>query len=286
VGGDLQHLGRIASPGLGNERDVWVHLPAVYSTSPERRFPVIYFQDGQNVFDPATSFLGVDWRAGATLDALEAAGGVAAIAVAVGNTPARMHEYTPVRDALQGAGGGADLYLQFLVHELKPRLDAELRTLPGRRHTAIVGSSLGGLVALYAGVAAWRTFGLVGALSPSLYWGEGDIRQRYAAAPRPHLPLRLWIDMGTAEREARAGSEGLSEPVRELRDFRALLEQRGLRVGAALGYCEAPGARHDEGAWAARLPDALRFLLPAEARPVLAPTVAASGGGTPAGCSG
>lgn len=259
--GDVRHFGRIASRHLGNERDVWVYLPASYGREFERRYPVIYFHDGQNMFDAATAFIGIEWGADETLARLAAAGEMReAIAVAVANTPRRMQEYTQTDDTLHGRGGDADAYLQFLAQELKPRIDAEFRTLREREHTAIVGSSLGGLVSLYSGVAAWETWGLVGGVSPVFAWGDHDLESRYQAAPAEHLPLRLWIDMGTAEVADDIGPD--SRLVRELRRFRDVAVARGYVLGHTLGYAEVTGAPHNEAAWAARLPDILRFLLP------------------------
>jgi enterochelin esterase-like enzyme len=149
--------------------------------------------------------------------------------------------------------------LRFLVEELKPRVDAAYRTRTEREHTALVGSSLGGLVSLYAGIAAWRTFGLVAGLSPVVQWGDHDLERRYQTAAAAELPLRMWIDMGTAEVPADAGaSQAL---VDELRRFRDVLLARGYQSGQTLQTVEAQGAAHDERAWSRRLPDALRFLL-------------------------
>ena len=129
-------------------------------------------------------------------------------------------------------------------------------------HTALVGSSLGGLVSLYAGVTAWQTFGLIGGVSPVVEWGDHDLEKRYQKAPAAQLPLRIWIDMGSAEDAADVGPD--SRHIRELRRFRTVLESRGYTVGETLGYQEDAGAPHNEAAWAKRLPDILRFLLPSQ----------------------
>jgi predicted alpha/beta superfamily hydrolase len=257
--GDVRHFGRVESWWLGNGRDVWVYLPPGYDRELHRRYPVVYFQDGQNVFDASTAFAGVEWGADETLERLIAAGTMRpVIAVAVANTPERMQEYSHVRDAARGGGGCADLYVKFLAKELKPRLDSEFRTLAGLAHTALVGSSLGGLVSLYGGIAAWERFGLVGALSPVLEWGDRDIEHRYEHAPMAQLPLKLWVDMGTREH----GDDSI--PIEELRRFRELLLRRGYVEGVSLTTLEVEDAIHDEAAWAARLPDVLRFLFPPE----------------------
>jgi predicted alpha/beta superfamily hydrolase len=260
LSGDVRHLGRVESAALGNARDVWVLLPPSYETSPERRYPVVYFHDGQNVFDAATAFIGIEWGADETLARLAAAGEIPeVIAVAVANSPRRMQEYTQGTDAGRPGEALADRYLTFLARELKPRIDRDYRTRREREHTAIIGSSLGGLVSLYAGIAAWETFGCVAGVSPVVHWADHDLERRYLAAPRAHMPLRLWIDMGTAEQAGDGGAD--SRLIRELRRFRDLLIARGYVEGRDLGYLEAAGAVHNEAAWAARLPEILRFLL-------------------------
>lgn len=268
ITGDVRHLGRIASGGLEDARDVWLFLPASYPTSPERRYPVVYFHDGQNVFDAATAFIGIEWGADETLTRLAAAGEIAeVIAVAVGNSPRRMQEYTQAADARRPGAALADRYIEFLVRELKPRIDREFRTRPERAHTALVGSSLGGLVSLYAGVTAWETFGLVAGVSPVVHWADHDLERRVAATPREHLPLRLWIDMGTAEQVGDIGAD--SRLVRELRRFRDVLVARGYVVNEDLGYLEDAGAVHNEAAWAKRLPQILRFLFAERSDPAV-----------------
>jgi len=251
--GDVRSFGWFSHPNLGHMRQVWVYLPPSYATS-ARRFPVVYFQDGQNVFDAHTAFAGVEWRADETLEEL-AAIGTEAIAVAIANTPDRIDEYSPVTNS-RHAGGRASAYLEFLVEELKPRIDAALRTQPDRDHTAIVGSSLGGLLALYAGVAAAARFGRVGALSPALDWGAYDIGYRYGASQQ--LPSRIWIDMGTAEAHTTSAA---AQAVADLHRFAGVLRERGFTDDDSLHCEEVDGARHDEAAWAARLPRVLAFLL-------------------------
>src|SRR5262249_36122884 len=157
-----------------------------------------------------------------------------AIAVAVANSQDRIDEYTPATDPRWPGGGRAALYVDFLVRELKPRIDAEFRTLADRAQTAIIGSSLGGLVSLYAGVAAAETFGLVGALSPVLDWAGYDIEWRYAAATISNLPQRVWVDMGTAE------DHGEPRHIGDLRRFCSVLERRGYERGRTHECAETP----------------------------------------------
>ena len=139
--GHIRVIHGVRSPQLGNTRDVHVYLPPSYRTS-GRHYPVIYMHDGQNLFDPDTSFAG-EWHVDDTMERLSPQG-VEAIIVAVPNMgPDRAYEYSPWRDPRVGGGGG-DAYLAFLVDTLKPRIDRQLRTRRERDATGILGSSMGG----------------------------------------------------------------------------------------------------------------------------------------------
>ena len=134
--------------------DLLVYLPPRYKAERERRFPVLYMHDGQNLFDPETSFIrGKYWRMGETADALIEAGAIEPlIIVGIYNSgERRIDEYTPLQDRRLG-GGHADAYGRMLVEELKPFIDAQYRTLPGPETCGMGGSSLGGLVTLYLGL--------------------------------------------------------------------------------------------------------------------------------------
>jgi predicted alpha/beta superfamily hydrolase len=239
---------------LGGKRRIWVCLPPSYDSDPERRFPVLYLQDGQNVFDGATAFLaGHEWEADETAERLIEQGRIEPlIIVAVDNAGARrVDEYTPAPDA-RDHGGGADLYGRMLVEELKPWVDQTWRTRADREDTGIGGSSLGALVSLWVGFSHPEIFGKIAALSPSVWWDDGYILRFVAALPEKP-DTRIWVDIGTEE-----GGRSL-EDARRLRD--ALLA-RGWREGGDLRYVEAEGARHGETAWARRLPEVLQFLYP------------------------
>lgn len=153
-------------PQLGRERAIRVLLPRNYWADPTRRFPVIYLKDGQNLFDPATAAFrhwGLkDFMARQPLKRQ-------AILVGVDHGGLdRSQEYAPYRRGKNGGQG--DAYLQFIVHTLKPFIDQEYRSWPHREATGIVGSSLGGLIAFYAGMRYSHVFGKVGALSPSFWY--------------------------------------------------------------------------------------------------------------------
>jgi glycogen operon protein len=248
VVGHVVAIAGFASPQLDNRRDIVVYLPPSYDQGAER-YPVIYMHDGQNLFDRAVSFGGVEWRVDETMEAL-AQQGLEAIVVGVTNLGAgRVDEYSPFADPEQGGGRG-DAYLAFLADTLKPHIDRAFRTRPEPEQTAILGSSMGGLISLYALLARPETFGKAGALSPSLWFADRAIFERVQAEPQ--LPGKLYLDVGTAE-----GDEALAD-VRRMRD---LLIKGGLAPDARLRYHEAEGAEHTEAAWAERLAAAVEWLL-------------------------
>ena len=245
----------VRSTALGNTRGVWIYLPPTYDENRAARFPVVYMHDGQNLFDPRAAFGGVAWDADGAMDGGAESGAIReAIVVGVENTAARIDEYTPTPDASVGGGGRGDLYLRFLADELKPMIDREFRTLPGRETTAVVGSSLGGLISLYAGVRRPDVFGVVGALSPSTWWdGRVILREVMSLASRPTRPVRVYVDSG----DAGASRDGVDDT----RELAATLRAVGYAEGSTLRYVVQSGAEHNERYWAMRLPGALGFLL-------------------------
>lgn len=257
--GDVRRHERFPSAHVP-PRDVLVWLPPGHDADSTRRLPVIYFHDGQNVFDGATSFLpGREWRADETADRLVRSGAVPPfIIVAVANTPARMSEYTSASDARHG-GGGSGAYFRFLDEELRPFIERTYRTRTDAAGNGVVGSSLGGLAALELGLSRPDRFGLVGCMSPSVGWSDSAIMRRVRR--EPHTPLRIWLDMGTEE--GGAATDGVREPVRQARALRDALVSRGWREGADLHYEEVSGAAHHEDAWSARLDRILTWLLAA-----------------------
>jgi len=246
-------LERVWSPQLRNRRTVDIYLPSSYPSG--LRYPVVYMQDGQNLSDPSTAFAGT-WDLEATLARL-AARELEAIVVGVHNTDARLSEYSPFPDRRHG-GGQADAYLGFLADTLKPRIDRLFRTRPHRDQTGILGSSMGGLVSLYAYFRFPSVFGRAGVMSPALWFGQGAVLDVIQAARPPRG--RIYLDIGMQEG---AGT------LRDARHLGRLLVRTGFarhrgdrRQGRPrLRYVEDPGGRHNEGAWARRLEGALAFLL-------------------------
>lgn len=256
--GDFCLHPRFHSRFLKTDRDVLVYLPPGYDANSGRRYPVLYLQDGQNLFDGATSFIpGQEWRVDETAEDLIKRGVIEPlIIVGIYNSGTnRIDEYTPTKAATgvaQGHGGGADLYGRMLIEELKPYIDRHYRTQPDAAHTGLGGSSLGGLVALYLGLKYPKVFGKIACLSPSAWWDDRMIVKDVQALPKKP-PLRVWLDIGSAED---------MDSVAAVRALRDALAAKGWKLGVDLYYLEAPGAEHNEAAWARRVAPFLTFLFP------------------------
>jgi predicted alpha/beta superfamily hydrolase len=277
------------SPERRNRRDVDVYLPASYRAAGRRRYPVVYMQDGQNLSDPQTAFAGT-WDLEPTLERL-AARGLEMIVVGVHNAgEERLAEYSPFPDRRHGGGEG-ESYLAFLVETLKPRIDRMFRTRPHCDETAILGSSMGALIGLYAYFRYPSVFGRAGVMSPSVWFGQSAILDYIAAAKAP--AGRVYLDVGMREgagtlRQARQLARLLArkgfrrdrraqrrrhEPDAFLprqarialswtkrRSAASKLQPRGI-AASQLRYLEDPGGGHQEAAWAYRLEGALDFLI-------------------------
>lgn len=268
VAGHVEHLAPLDSRFV-DKRSVDVWLPPGYfdSEAKSRRYPVLYVHDGQNVFDPATSFIGVDWAIDETMTRLIASKKVPeAIVVAIWNTPKRLSEYMPQKAIERTTGSEldnlfkpvrekplGDAYLKYLVTELKPAIDARYRTLPERAHTSIMGSSMGGLISLYAICEYPEVFGGATCLSTSWTVAGGVAARALESAlpdPRTH---RIYFDFGAEAEDGR---------------YASLQEQVDVQMKAA-GFIEGenwitksfPGEPHSERSWRKRVDIPLRFLL-------------------------
>lgn len=252
----------VAANGLA-PRDVLIYLPPSYGTDPERRYPVLYLQDGQNVFDAATSFAG-EWGADESAEEL-AARGLEAILVAVPNSPARAAEYSPwpLRSFPSRRGGRrhtgqAQVYLDFLLGTVKPRVEADFPVTRERAYTGIAGSSLGALISLYACLSRPGVFGFCAALSPALWPGRGQIITLARRWPDP--AMRLYLDVGRREAGERF--------VMQVQRLAHLLRHQGCTVA----YVEDPAGEHNEQCWRRRFPAVLAWLIDPARRPDALPS--------------
>ncbi|PYI79007.1 MAG: carbohydrate esterase, partial [Verrucomicrobia bacterium] len=241
--GNIQRHRQFPSRTLGNRRDILVYLPPGYRRFLRRRYPVLYLQDGQNIFDVATAFGGVEWGVDETAQGLIRRKLIEPIIiVGIANTgPDRIHEYAPSRGIIDSTGkrkkrsrGLARKYAKFLIEELKPFIDSRYRTKPEAESTGLGGSSLGGLLVMALGLWFSNIFSRLAVLSPSVWWDEEMIVREVLALERK-LPLRIWLDTGTAE----PGWE-------RARNLCAALVERGWNLHDDLEYHEIEGADHSE----------------------------------------
>ncbi|MBL8537280.1 MAG: hypothetical protein JNM59_07730 [Hyphomonadaceae bacterium] len=283
--GQLVYWRDVRSPLLQHARHVGIYLPPQYVANPDARFPVIYAHDGQNLFDPRIANTGVDWGVDEAMQALVAEGAIEpAIVVGIWSTPNRRLEYAPagvlalVSDDVKADAAEefpenlrvGDAYLRFIVEELKPRIDREFRTRPGRESTFLMGSSMGALISVYGMAEHPDVFGAAAGLS--MHWPTGisehniierqeTWRPAIVAAyqsyfegrrldPASHL---MWVDHG-------AGFlDHLYVPYQEA--MLPVLHGLGYVDGVTLEARVYPGANHNETAWRERLRDPLTFLL-------------------------
>ncbi len=245
---------------LPDKRDIVVYLPPGYDDHPQRRYPVLYLHDGQNLFDPATSFVaGRTWQvreaADAAIDAREVE---PLIIVGIANAgERRMAEYTPVADWRMG-GGEAASYGMLLTRELMPWMAAHYRVSSERGDTGMGGSSLGGLVTLYLGLQHAHHFGRLAILSPSVWWSRRNILSfvHERAAQIVERP-RIWLDSG--DHEGRM-------TLRDAESLARRLRSEGWRDGDSLHFERVHGGTHDEASWSHRVRPMLRFLFPWQGR--------------------
>jgi enterochelin esterase-like enzyme len=242
---------------LKGTREVTVYVPPGYEEDAERVYPLLVLQDGQNLFDPETSFIrGQTWRVAETADEVMSAGDVAPVVIAgvANGGEKRLAEYTPSRDWKMG-GGDAGRYGEMVTEELLPFLRDAYRVTRDAAETGIGGSSLGGLLSLWLGLRNPDTFGKLAVLSPSVWWNHRYIVS-FVNDRAPELERRpkIWLDVGDAE-----GRRTLADV--ELLDAR--LRVHGWREGVDLHFERAKGGAHNEPSWAERVGPMLRFLFPA-----------------------
>ncbi|QOW11964.1 alpha/beta hydrolase [Kaistella flava (ex Peng et al. 2021)] len=186
-------------PQLKTSRRIWIYLPPDYSTS-NKKYPVIYMQDAQNLFNDATSFSG-EWKVDETLNQLFAEGNRDAIVVGIENGGAeRLNEYSPWKNEKYGGGKG-DAYTEFLAKTLKSYIDKNYRTLPQAKNTALIGSSMGGLISFYAGLKYPEKFGKLGVFSPSFWYDFKDLNLFVSENSKNLTPTKFYFLSGTKESE-------------------------------------------------------------------------------------
>ena len=246
----MKHTVGSSVPGIP-ARDVHVYLPRGYDQNTTRHYPVVYFHDGQNVFDASTAFVGVEWQADETATREIGQGRMReAILVAIDNNSARIEEYRPPNDSFDGRPGRADAYAGFVINNVRPFIDNTYRTLNDPKNTVTIGSALGGLVSLYLG-REFSTFGKIGVMSPSLWIAPNFVAQMNG---EPKKPMRVHVDFGTNESQS-----GFNDAL----SMYDLHLAQNYAANDDVEFVAGCGQQHNETAWSARLPEIFDFLLPA-----------------------
>jgi len=277
-----QHVVDIGSFGrksAGVPMRVALHLPPGYEEG-DARYPLLYMLDGQNAFDAATAFLGQAWDADKIHDELIERGSIEPFVIAaIDSQRSREELYTPVPDDNVG-GGRLHLLERCILVDLDRYLRRYLRLRPGRESTGILGSSLGGLAAFHL---AWRhpdVFGLVGMMSPALWWADGYTLEMVRCGDGIEQELRIWIDTGTEEEEDGCTEDDDDESALVFDNKATVEELHDLlqAVGHETRLFIDEGAPHSEAAWRNRLPIVFEWLFGAAATDeTVAPTVETAG---------
>ena len=225
---------------------VWVYLPPNYHSS-NKKYPVIYMHDAQNLFDATTSYAG-EWKVDETLNDLYKTTGKGFIVVAVENGGAeRINEYTPWEHKKYGGGKG-EFYIDFLKNTLKPYIDATYSTKKQAKHTAIIGSSLGGLISYYGGLKYPETFGKIGALSTSFWFSDKvvDFTKNYGKNKKS----KLYLLVGEKEEIA---------IVSNTKKYKKLLLETGFKSKNITLKINPEGA-HNETFWSTEFLEVIQWL--------------------------
>ncbi len=245
ITGNLKYHNNFYANRLKNERTVVVWLPENYETELQKHYAVLYMHDGQNLFDPNTSYIGVDWQMDETADSLIKKGEIEEIIiVGIYNTTDRVEEYD---DTEKGRA-----YMDFIINDLKPFIDSNYRTIPDRNHTAVMGSSMGGLISFYL---IWRypeVFSKAGCLSTSLLRNNGALLKEIENFTGQKPEIKIYLD------SSGKGSEGRMK--RHYENMKKLLISKGFVEGVDLEYYFDKEGDHSERAWARRVWRPLKFM--------------------------
>ena len=183
-------------PQLQRNRRIWIYLPPDYQTS-NKHYPVLYMHDGQNLFDVASSAFG-EWEVDESLNTLFDEGDYGCIVIGIDNgEEKRLDEYSPWENPQYGGGEG-EAYIDFIFETLKPYVDANFRTLPGRNTTAMMGSSMGGLITQYALIEHQDKLSKAGVFSPA-FWFAGTASADHVTAIGKNHPVRVYFLAGGQE---------------------------------------------------------------------------------------
>ncbi len=245
ITGTVQYYPAMKGKGI-KDRDVAVWLPPDYDSSGKTRYPVLYLQDGQNVFDPATSAFGVEWKVDETCDSLIKAGTIAPlIVVGIYNTQDRSFDYAP--------GPKGEAYMTFVIKQLKPFIDASYATNKDKAQTFVGGSSLGGLISF---MLVWQhpdIFSKAICLSPAFKINKLDYVKNVTSYRGKKKLISFYIANGGVGLDAQL-QPGVNAML-------AALQKRGYEEGNEVKYVNDIRANHSEASWAKVFPDAIAWCM-------------------------
>ncbi len=256
----------ITSRFLGNARTLSIYLPPNYVDQPQLRYKVLYANDGQDL--AAMDLEGILNR----YYALRQLEPVIVVGIPAGDD--RDAEYgTGPTENVDGSGGQAQEYVDFLLQEVMPLINARYRTQPGAQNTALIGWSLGGLTAFYVGWQYPDQVGIVGAFSGSFWWRtninslqdmlDSRVIHKMVRGSPSRPALRMWFSAGTGEFPWQDRDDnGIVDMVQDTTDLVAELAQKGYQEGTDYLYEQIEGGTHDQATWAGALPDFLRWAFP------------------------
>lgn len=236
-------------PQLANRtRKIWIYLPPDYDSS-TKTYPVIYMEDGQNLFDNKTAFAG-EWQVDETLNTLFLQGDFGAIVIGIDNDGGeRINEYCPWNNTQYGGGDG-DKYMQFVAETLKPYVDANYRTRPSKEYNALIGSSLGALISNYGGVKYSATFSKIGSFSPA-YWINATEFNNYITTSTADLSgTRIYFVAGSTESATMAS---------DIETVKNNMQAKGLTAANTLVKLDSYG-QHNENYWKGEFSAAYKWL--------------------------
>lgn len=233
-------------PQLNTSRRIWIYLPPDYTTS-TKKYPVMYMQDGQSLFDAFYNPTG-EWKIDEAMDNMFIKGDFGAIIVGIDNGgPERTNEYSPWTNLTNGGGKGK-AYADFVANTLKPFIDKTYRTMPEREYTAIAGSTLGANIALYTAVEYQDIFGNVGLFSPAFWYSDSSYLQIHEKGI--HQNLRVYFVAGQHESD---------ENISQMRRMYDALAREGQDENE-MYFLSKPDGAHSEWFWAGEFPDAYKWL--------------------------
>jgi len=238
---------------MKNKRNIRIYLPPSYSAQADKYYPVLYVHDGQNVFDALESYSGQSWNLHQTAENLIKRKMIEEIIiVAVDNMgEERLSEYAHQDGFFQGAAikGRGIKYENFFIKELMPFIESKYKIKKGPVNTALMGSSMGGLVTFNMGLRRSDLFGKLGVISPSLWWGGNDAAAKLRSYDYNNLKSKIWLDTGDAEGKFMSFTESVIAELKYIQNRNEL----------DLVYYQAPDAVHNESAWAERVHSPLLY---------------------------